>query len=322
MSGSDQALETGRGRDAELPWQIPGRGWRDILLRVWSQMQEDNLSIVAAGVAFFSLLAVFPALAAAVAIYGLVADPEQVQEQMQALSELLPAQAWSLLDQQLNDLVSAPERGLGLAAAGSLALSLWSATKGIKSMMVALNIAYDEQETRGFIKTNAVGLMLTVAGVVFGLIAIGAVVALPAALNLLGLEGSTQLFVSLIRWPLLAAAVILMIAVIYRVGPSRTAPRWQWISYGSVLATVLWLAGSVLFSYYVSNFGNYNRTYGSVGAFVILLFWFYLSAYVLLIGAEVNSEIEHQTARDSTVGRSKPMGQRGAYVADTIGESR
>lgn len=308
------------GQMATRPGQIPAKGWRDIFIRVRDGLTENNVSIIAAGVAFYGLLGIFPALAALISIYGLMANPADVQQQISSLSSLLPNEAHSLLNRQLTDIASGSATALGAGALIGLLVTLWSASQGIKSLMTALNIVYHEQENRSFIKFTAVALLLTIGALMFAILALGLIVALPALLGNLGLQEETQIWVSWLRWPLLILCVMVSLAVIYRYGPSRRNPRWQWVSWGAAIATLLWIVGSGLFSLYVSHFGSYNETYGSVGAVVILLMWFYVSAFVVLLGAELNAEMEHQTSKDSTVGRSKPIGKRGAYMADTVGK--
>ena len=313
--------QDGRGRFAVRPGEIPVRGWRDVLLRVKGQIAEDNLSVVAAGVAFYAMLAVFPALAALVSGYGLVANPADVQQQLSAVAGVLPAEAYSLLDKQLTAIVTKPQSALSLAAVAAILFALWSAAKGVKALIVALNIVYDETEKRGFLKLNAVAVCLTAGGIVFIGLALASVVVLPVVLEALGLGGIAETLIRLLRWPLLAAVVYIALTVLYRFGPNRTEAQWKWVSWGAILATALWLAASALFSFYVASFGNYNETYGSIGAVVVLLMWFYIGAYIVLLGAELNSEMEHQTRMDTTVARGRPMGQRGAYVADTLGKT-
>lgn len=319
-AGQAVADESGRGRSARRPSDIPSRGWRDIALRIKDQLDRDNVSVVAAGVAFYTLLAIVPALAAVVSIYGLVADPADVQAQLESVSHLLPQEAQGIISEQVQRIAASSGGALGLGAVAGLLLTLWSASKGMKTLITALNIVYDEQEQRGFIKLNLIALGLTLGAVVFLVVALGLIVALPAVLDSLGLGETLRSLVAWLRWPPLLLGVIVALALIYRYGPSRDPARWRWVNWGAVAATVLWLAGSVAFSIYVRNFGSYNETYGSLGAVVILLMWFYLTAYVVLLGAEINAEMEHQTARDTTRGPAQPRGQRGAYVADTVGE--
>lgn len=307
-----------RGREAASPRQIPGKGWKEIGKRVMREQTRDHLSLVSAGVAFYTLLALFPAIAAAISIYALVADPNDIQSHLQALSGILPQQAQELLSSQVQRLAQ-NAGGLGLAAIVSLLFALWSSASGVKGMMMALNIVYEEDEDRGMIKYNAVALILTLGVILGGLLALTLVAVFPALLGQLGLSGTLQTVLSLLRWPLLGLGLIVGLAIIYRFAPSRDKPLWQWVSLGSVAATVLWLIASILFSIYIANFGNYNETYGSLGAAIILLMWLYLSAYVVLLGAELNAEMEHQTERDTTTGEARPMGERKAQVADTVG---
>ncbi|MFA5516629.1 MAG: YihY/virulence factor BrkB family protein [Desulfuromonadales bacterium] len=311
-----------RGRQARKPGEIPKQGWRDVVLRVKDEQKRDNLSVVAAGVAFYSLLAIFPALAAAVSIYGLVADPAQLQQQLQSLSQMLPQQAYQILDQQLSSLVRQSGQALGLGVALGILVALWSANKGMKALITSLNITYNEKEKRGFFKLNGLALLLTFGAIVFFLISMALIVIVPALLGNIGLPSFIHGLVNYLRWPLLAFFVIVALAVLYHMGPSRDRPRWQWVSWGAIIGATLWIVASILFSVYVANFGSYNKTYGSMGAVIILLMWFFLTAYAVLIGAEFNAEMEHQTRRDTTRGEARPMGHRNARAADTVGRKR
>lgn len=314
--------EPGRGREARTPHQIPRRGWWDILLRTKEQITTDNLSLVAAGVAFYALLAVFPGLAASVSIYGLVSNGAEIERQFEDLAVLMPPEARPILLDQVNALTASSETALGVTAIGGVLLALLSAVKGMKAVISALNIAYNEREKRGFIRLNVLAFVLTVASVVFLLLMLGLVVAVPAAVNLLALSGPLETVLSMLRWPVLLVVALAGLGALYHFAPSRNEPRWHWVSWGATVATALWLLASFGFSVYVENFGNYNKVYGSVGALVILLMWFFISAYALLLGAELNAEMEHQTVVDTTVGEPKPIGSREAYVADTVGERR
>jgi len=319
--GQDQELARSgdRGRNAEHPRQLPRSGWRDILWRVKEETDKDNISMIAAGVAFYLMLAIFPLLAATVSIYGLVANPADVQRNFEAVSGVIPEEARSIMVDQLTAVASASGGQLGFGAALSIALALWSASRGVMAMITALNIAYDEKETRSFFKLNAIAMALTIALILFMIVTLAVVVGLPAVIGYLNLGATVEWAIRLTRWPILAIAVIVGLAVLYRYAPNRDAPRWRWVSWGAVVATVLWLLGSAAFSAYVSNFADYNKTYGTMGAVIILLLWFNLSAYAVLLGAELNAEMEHQTARDTTEGMERPLGQRRAYVADTVG---
>jgi membrane protein len=309
-----------RGRGADKPSEIPRKGWRDILLRTKDEIAKDNISIIAAGVAFFFLLGLIPGLAALISIYGLIADPGQVQQQFQAVSGVLPAAAAELLTEQMSR-IAENTGGATLGAVLGILIALWGGSVATKNLIYALNIAYEEEERRSFIRFTVIAMVITMATVLLGVLAIGLIVALPAVLSWIGFQDNAQLIANLIRWPLLAILAIVALAALYRFGPSREKAEWKWVSWGSIVAMVLWVIASVLFSVYVSNFGNYNETYGSLGAVVILLLWLYISAFVVLLGAELNSEMEHQTARDTTKEPSKPMGKRGAQVADNLGEA-
>lgn len=310
------------GREAERPADIPGRGWRDILLRLKQQIADDNVFFIAAGVAFYAFLAIFPGIAAMVSLVGLIADPADVEDWIGAASAVLPPDALALIRDQVHTIVSTPNERLGWSLVISIALALWSATAGVKAIMTALNIAYEEREQRGFIKYYATALLLTVGAVVFALVALALVAAFPPLLKQLALPSALEKLLGFGLWFIVGGAFIVALAVLYRYAPSRAKPQWRWVSWGAVVATVLWLTGSIVFSLYVANFGDYNETYGALAAIVILLTWFYLTALVVLIGAELNAEMEHQTRVDSTEGRPKPMGARGAKMADTLGETR
>jgi membrane protein len=300
---------------ANSPLQISRRGWIAVLGHVIREFTKDNILGVAAGAAFYALLAIFPAVAAFVSLYGLVANVEQAREQLTSLSNVLPGGAVSVLDQQLTRLGSSDHGRLGLAFAGGLLVSVVSSNAGVKALISGLNIAYEEQEKRNFLKLNAVSLILTIGTIVFSVIAIAAVVAAPELLRQLGL-GPVAGAITLLKWPLLLVVVTLGFSVLYRYGPSREHARWRWITPGGVAAAVGWLAMSLLFSWYVANFGNYNKTYGSLGAVIGFMTWIWLSLIVILIGAELNSALELETLADTTTGPPEPAGRRGAFVAD------
>jgi membrane protein len=309
-----------RGRSAERPSEIPARGWRDILWRVWAQIGHDNVSIVAAGVAFYAILAVFPAITAFVSLFGLFADPAAVQEQFASLQGVIPAEAWTLLDDQLSTVLSAEAQSLGIGALVSLLIALYSGGAGVRALMTALNIAYNEDEKRGFVKFYLIAFVFTIGIAMLGLLSIGIIVAVPIVINLAQLRPLAGVAIKLAPWLALAVVVTIALGALYRHGASRAGPQTRWVSWGAVVATVLWIGASLLFSVYVANFGSYNRTYGALGAVVVLLMWFWISAYIVLLGAELNAEMEHQTERDTTTGAPRPLGERGAYVADHVGE--
>lgn len=275
-----------------------------------TRVAQDRLTVIAAGVAFYAMLTIFPALAALVAIYGLALDPPHLTEQLASMAALLPPQAAELLTRQLLELAGVDRTALSFSAAGGLVLSLWSTSTSVRALMMALNVAYDAQEERGFFKRMSVSLLLTLGAIAGGIIAIIAVVLAPVAIAFLGLEPVLHGAVSFIRWPVVAAMFWLGVLAVYRYGPSRPTVGWSWINWGAAVATVLWLAGSVLFSWYVATFANYNKTYGSFAATAILLFWFLLSAYAVLIGAEINAQLEskvrHAEAADPRDSRGEP----------------
>lgn len=314
--------EPGRGREASSPSEIPPRGWKDILLRVYDGVNEHHVLAIAAGVAFYSLLAIFPAVAALVALYSLFADPATIRSQLDSLSGLLPGGGIDVVGDQISRVSAQGGATLGLASLAGIAVSLWSANAGIKAVFDALNVVYQEQEKRGFFKLNAVSLSFTMVGILLVLATIAIMVALPPFLGYLSIASETEWIINVLRWPLLLILVSLATSVIYRYGPSREKAQWRWLSWGSAFASFGWLAMSLLFSWYAQNFGNFNKTYGSLGAVVGLMIWMWLSNVVLLIGAELNAEMERQTLIDTTRGHPKPMGSRNAVMADTVGESR
>jgi len=313
------ALDHDRGRTARGPSEIPATGWKDILYRVYNNISDHRVMALAAGITFYSLLAIFPALAALVAIYGVFADPGVIAAHLDEMAGFIPSGALDVARDQLTRVAANGQGTLGVTFAIGLAASLWSANAAMKSLFDTLNIVYAEREKRGFIRLNAISLAFTAGAVAFILIAIGAVGVLPIALKFIGLPDVTDLLLRVARWPALLIILSFALALIYRFGPSREAPRWRWISWGSVAAALLWLSGSGLFSFYAANFGNFNATYGSLGAVIGFMTWMWISAIVILLGAELNAEIEHQTAHDTTTGRSKPIGLRGAHMADSVG---
>jgi membrane protein len=317
-----RAQERGRGRHATAPWRIPRRGWKDILWRTYDKINDNRLMAVAAGAVFYSLLALFPAIAAFVSLYGLFADPSTIDSTLSTLSGVLPGGAMDLVHEELKRLAANKGANLSIGFVVSVLFALWSANSGMKAIIDALNVAYDEKEKRSFIRLNLVSLLYTLIAMVSLMLAIGAVVVAPIVLNTMGLGGVGGTLIAVLRWPLLIALVVIGLAAAYRFLPCRREPRWQWLSVGSVTAAVLWLVGSLLFSWYIANFGTYNVTYGSLGAAVGMMMWMWISMLVILVGAQLNAEIEHQTARDSTVDGEKPLGQRGAVEADTIGAAR
>ncbi|MGI8939336.1 MAG: YihY/virulence factor BrkB family protein [Iamia sp.] len=310
-----------RGRSADDPRQVPAKGWKDIVARTAKQMKADNVILMAAGVAFYALLSLVPALVAMISIYGLVADPAEITKQVDDALAAAPAEVRDLLSEQMTSVTEQSSGGLGLALGLSIALAVWSASGGMKHLMTAITVAYDEEESRGFFALRGTAILLTVGAVVFVVGAIGVITVVPALLADTSLGGAAQLAVSIARWPLLGLGLMAGLAVLYRYGPDRDQPQWSWTGPGSIVAVILWLIASIAFSFYTANFSSYGETYGSLGAVVVLMLWLMISAAAVIIGAEINAEAEHQTRSDTTTGESKPMGRRDAEVADTAGAS-
>jgi membrane protein len=306
------------GHDATHPQEIPPRGWWEILKRTASEVSEDRVLTEAAGVTFYALLALFPALAALISIYGLFADPATISEHLDLLGNVVPGGGMEIVNEQVRRITAKGETSLGFSAIIGLAVSLWSANQAMKAMVDALNIVYGEKEKRGFFRRLLVTMAFTLAGILFLVLAMVGVVVLPIALKFIGLDGVLDNVLRLARWPVLLLAVGFFLACLYRYGPSREQAQWRWVSWGSAVASIAWVAFSLGFSWYVENFGSYNETYGSLGAVIGFMTWIWLSAAVVLVGAELDAEMEHQTARDTTTGPERPMGGRGARMADTV----
>ena len=298
MASSQAILERGRGRRAATPSEIPAPGWKDILLRVWKNIGEDRVMLVSAGVTFYCLLAIFPAIAALVAIYGFFSDPASISSHVDKLSGVMPGGALDVIRNQMNQVASQGPSKLGVAFIIGFLVSLWSANAGIKSIFDALNLVYDEPEKRGLIRLNLLSLAFTVAAILFILVAIACIAALPAVASS-QLQGATAVIAQIVRWPILFIIIAVGLAFVYRYGPSRAEPQRRWITWGSAFASIAWIAVSIGFSWYAANFGSYNKTYGSLAAVVVLMFWLWLSAAIILIGAELDAEMEHQTVRDT-----------------------
>lgn len=306
------------GRGASKPTEIPGKGWLQVAKRGWKEASADQVPLLAAGVAFFGFLALFPALVAFTLIYGLVADPATVTEQTAVFTGSLPPEARTLLVDQLTQLTSAPPQSLGWGLVLTLAIALWSASGGVGNLVTAINIAYDEERRRGFIKEKLVALGLTVGAIVFMALMVVLVAGIPVVLEFIGLTGGWRWLAEVVRWVVIAVLVMVSLAVLYRVAPARQPPKFRWVSVGAAVATVLWLLASVAFSLYVTLFGNYAKTYGALAGVVVLLLWLWISTYAILLGAEINAEAEEQTARDTTTGPEQPLGTRGAVKADSV----
>ena len=317
-AGSAPGAEGGRGKDADSPAQIPPRGWWDILKRTFSEVSDDRVLTEAAGITFYALLALFPAIAAMVSIYGLFAEPATIAEHLDVIGSVVPGEGMQIIEEQVKRITSKKGTALGFAAVFGLLTALWSSNQAMKALVDALNVVYDEREERSFLYRTALTLGFTLAGILFILLAMGAVVVVPIVLNLVGLGDTAETLLSLARWPVMLLVVALFLACIYRFGPDRERAKWRWVSWGSAVAAVGWLAVSAGFSFYVTNFGNYNETYGSLGAVIGFMTWIWISSTVVLAGAELDAEMEHQTARDTTEGPERPLGARGAKMADEV----
>jgi membrane protein len=317
LTGQAAPTDPGRGRQADQPQQIPARGWKDIAKRVKDEVKQDQVTLLSAGVAFYALLSLFPAIIAAVSLYGLVTkDPEAIRRQIDQLTKLLSPETASILSQQIRQITAGAGGALGLATVLGIATALWSASSGMKALVTGINLAYGESESRKFVKLRGLALLLTLGAMLLMGVALVLIVAFPAVTN----DWPTALrwTASILRWLVLGVLLVIGLAVLYRFAPDRDNPRWSWVSWGSVEATVLWVLASLGFSFYVSTFGNYNKTYGALAGIIILLFWLFLSAFMVLLGAELNTEMELQTARDTTAGPQQPMGERQAHAADHV----
>jgi membrane protein len=309
------------GIQAEKPTQIPWRGWKQILKRAWAENKADNMPIIGGGVAFFGFLSIFPALIALISIYGLVASPKSVAGQVESLSTQLPHSAADLIKTQLTSIVDHSGSALSIGLVISIVAALWSASGGVGNLITAVNIAYDEVETRNFLKLKLTSLALTLGAIAFVIVTFGLVAVVPSVIHALPLGVVGTILAQVVRWVLLLAVFTGSLAVLYRVAPDRDAPRFRWVSLGAVIVTVIWAVVSLAFALYVNKFGSYDKTYGAIAGVIVLMLWLYLTCYLVLLGAEINAEAEHQTAQDTTEGEPQPMGTRDAEVADTLPDS-
>jgi membrane protein len=324
MSATFEAMKTAsenRGRTAREPEQIPAAGWWDIAFRVYRDIGRDNVSLVAGGLAMYAVLSVFPALAAAVSLYGLIFTPDDVIKQMNGFAGILPPGVWDIFNGQLQDVARRETSALTVGVVLGVLIALASARSGMAALMQAANIAYQEREKRGFFRQLWTSVLFTLGGMLAFILMLLLGVAIPLVFKAFGASPWVQGAVAILRWVLLWVFAVLGLAVTYRLAPARERARWRWVTWGSVFAATLWIAGSILFAFYVGTFGSYAKTYGALGGVIVLFMWFYLSSYVVVLGAEINAEMERQTTCDTTGGPELPMGQRGAYAADTVGPS-
>lgn len=311
------AVEDVPGGDADRPGEIGRAGWVQIAKRGWAEAKTDQVPLLAAGLAYYGFLAIFPAMVAVVSIYGLVADPSRIADQISSAMAGMPAEARDLIVEQLRSLGSR-QTSLTIGLIISIVIALWSASGGVSQLLTAINAAYDEQEDRSFLVKRGRALVITLGAIVFMAVVFGLVAVVPALFGQFGLAGPLRWLLQIVRWVLIAAIVAVTLAVLYRIGPDRDAPKIRWVSVGAVVATVLWLIASLGFSLYVATFGNYAKTYGTVAGIVVMLLWLWMTSYAILLGAEINAESEQQTARDSTRGPERPLGDRGAVKADSV----
>ncbi len=308
-----------RGRDAETPSDIPARGLKDVIFRVWRSLTQDHVMLIAGGVTFYLLLALFPALVAFLSIYGLFFDPATAVGQAQSLRGFIPPAAVDMVAEQLARLASKQSETLTLGLVVSLVIAFWSANGGVKAMIEGLNFAYSEREKRSFLQLNIVAFAFTLGAMAVVLLLFVALAVLPAVLAVFNFGPTAVILIRLLRWPLLIVMLGLALTVLYRYGPSRRSPQWRWVTWGSGFATISWLVMSIAFSTYLVRVADFSATYGALAAPIGFLLWVWLSIIVIIVGAEINGELEHQTAVDTTVGPDRPMGKRGAVMADTLG---
>ena len=314
-----RASEPGRGRAAKGPWHIPWKGWKDILARLYVSFFEDRIMLIAAGATFYLLLALFPALAVFVFFYGMMADPATIAGHIEFLGRFLPQAGLELVNAQLEYLVNQDRSSLSVGFVTSLLFALWSANNGIKTLFEAMNVAYGEQEERSFLKLNIVALCFTMGAIFIISVMFTAIGLIPAIMGVIGASNFTDDLVFIGRWPILFALVVASIGMIYRYGPSRARARWTWVIFGATLTATVWLIATIGFSWYLRNFANYNAMYGSLGAVIGFMMWVWISSVIFILGAEINAEMEHQTAVDTTVRGDTPLWMRGARLADSIG---
>ncbi|MFI5956661.1 YihY/virulence factor BrkB family protein [Cryptosporangium sp. NPDC051539] len=310
-----------RGRQAASPRQIPARGWKDVLIRTIREFKDDQISTAAAAAAFYAWLALIPAAIGAITVYGLVASPDQIANQIDELTASLSADVKSVITDPITAATGASGKGLSVGLIISLAAVLWSASGGMNGMIQAVNTAYDEVDERNFLKKRGLAIVMTLGAIVAFVVAILLVAVVPPVMDVLHLGSFASATVNIGRWLLLALLMMFGLSLLYRFAPDRSNARFRWLSWGAVVATVLWLIASAGFSFYVNNFGSYNKTYGALAGVIVLNLWLYISCMAILFGAELNAELEAQTTVDSTTGPAQPLGSRGAAKADEVGPS-
>jgi membrane protein len=316
-----EAMDDGRGRLAEAPSEIPARGLRDVLWRVYSEVLADRVTLIAAGVTYYIVLAIFPGMGVLVSIYGLLTDPSDLAMQMIFLGDVLPPGAYDLLVPQLDALAHKGRSELSLAFLASLMIAFWSATSGVKALFDAMNVAYGEVEKRSFVNVTWLAFTFTLAAILTLVVLVALVGVVPEILKALYLDAWTETLARVARWPAILLITGAATIIIYRYGPSREKAKFRWLTWGAAFSATAWALTTTGFSIYLLNFATYNATYGTLGALVAFMIWIWLSVVILIVGAELNAELEHQTKCDSTTGPPVPMGERGAEMADTLGKA-
>ncbi len=302
----------------ESPQQLTGQGWLSIALRMYRRIDEHNLSLLSAGIAFYAMLAIFPALAAVVTLYALVSDPADIQNHFNQIAGVLPAEVSRIVSEQLESLAARPQQALGTNLVIGLAFAIWSAHRGVHALVQAITLVYREPESRNVFVLNGYTFLLTVGAVVTAVITMLLMLGVPAVLSIVPMDAWLDTLSRVAVWGLLFVVIVVSLGGLYRLSPPRRPAQWRWLSTGALVATVLWLLGSFGFSFYVGLFGTFDKTYGALGAIIVLLLWFFLTNFSIILGALLNAEMEYQTTYDTTIGAERPIGQRGAVVADQL----
>ncbi|UYF98978.1 YihY/virulence factor BrkB family protein [Halomonas sp. GD1P12] len=316
---SETSQTTSRGRRAKTPEEIPTPGLLDVCWRVVRAARRNRLTMLAAGTAFYALLALFPTIAAVISLWGLLFDPVEAAQQLYEISRFMPPDAANLIDQQAEQVIENTEAGNFMAAMIGLAIAMLIASKGVAVLVVGLNVVYGESEKRPFLRRTVLLTLLTFGLIAMTLISLGFIALIPMAVESLAIDAPLNNLINWLRWPALLIITSFLITLLYRFAPYRRKPRWEWLNYGTLFATLTWLLGSAALSLYVGHFTTFSEVYGSLGAVVAMMMWFWMSAFLVLFGAELNCELERQTVKDTTVGRSRPLGEREAFAADTVG---
>lgn len=307
-----------RGKEAQRPKQIPWKGWKQIARRIFKGLKVNNVRVVSAGVAFFFFMSLFPIMAAITSVYGLVTDLAQIEKQIAMMTNILPGEAQQIVSDFLTNLTLKSNEKLSFSLIFSSLITLFLANRGTVALFEGINIVYNESNKRNLFQKLGITLLFTIGGIIAIITGLVLVAGIPAIVNRLPISDYLHNMIVWLRWPLIAAGIILFLGFTYKIAPQRKNPRFSWVSWGAVVSTLLWVGGSILFSLYINNFTNFDKTYGSFAAIIILMLWFFLTSFIIMLGAVINSEMEHQTRIDTTVGDQKPIGERGAFYADHV----